>query len=55
MANAEQHGRDMSAKENKRSWKFAFIGAGIGAVFGAIVTLIINNWDKIICMFYMQI
>lgn len=37
LANAEQHGRDMSAKENKRSWKFAFIGAGIGAVFGAIV------------------
>jgi len=40
----------ISKKENKRSWKFAFIAAGLGV----IATLIINYW-KIIIGFFQSI
>ena len=55
LANAQQHATDQSAKkstsENKRSWKFAFIGAILGVALGVLVTQITNHWDKILSMF----
>jgi hypothetical protein len=47
LANVSQLARDNSKKENRRGWKFAFIGV----LLGAAVTFIIQNWNAIKLLF----
>ena len=45
LTNAERYGKDISDKENRRSLRFAFIGAVIGVIVTIIIEVIRSKFD----------